>query len=68
MDIIFRFIQETQDIDLCDTKLKGTLKESNRRIRFVDDIPLIKPSQFSRRLKGVGIGANFSFLGHSIHL
>ena len=53
--LIVRFVQETQDIDLEDPKSNRSLKESNRRIRFVDDIPIIKSSQFSRRLKGVGL-------------
>ena len=68
MILIVRFVQETQDINLEDPKSNRSLKESNRRIRFVDDIPIIKSSQFSRRLKGVGIGSISLSLGYSIYL
>lgn len=44
MILIVRFVQETQDINLEDPKSNRSLKDSNRRIRFVDDIPIIKSS------------------------
>lgn len=48
-----RYIREQQDVDLNEIPLRSSSRESVKPIRYVEDLPIIKPSKLSLRLSEV---------------
>ena len=48
-----RYIREQQDVDLNEIPLRSSSRESVKPIRYVEDLPKIKPSKLSLRLSEV---------------